>query len=292
MQTDQTTITLTVSLAGAMHQQIVFGNEHPLVLLVGMNVLESTELAFEVAEHCATVCSALQMPWVFKASFDKANRSSVTSYRGMGFEQGLAGLMAVKEAFKVPILTDVHEPWQVPAVAEVADILQLPAFLCRQTDLVAALANSPRIVNIKKAQFLAPTDVRHIVEKFAAFGHEQVLICERGTSFGYHNLVVDFLGFGIMKQLGLPLILDATHALQQPGSLSSSTGGRRQQVLELARAGVSQGIAGLFLEVHPDPDKAKCDGPCALRLQQLKPFLAQIKALDELIKAFPMLDTA
>lgn len=276
----------------ALNDQIVFGNHLPLVLIAGINVLESRDLAFEVAAHCQQVCQQLQVPLVFKASFDKANRSSVHSFRGPGLEKGLQWLADVKAHFKLPILTDVHEPFQTQPVAEVADILQLPAFLCRQTDLVAALARTGCIINIKKAQFLAPDDMRHIVEKFHENDHRRLLICERGSSFGYHNLVVDMLGFGVMKQFNYPLVFDVTHALQQPGALALSAGGRRAQVLELAKAGVAVGLAGIFLELHPDPDRAKCDGPCALRLAQLQPFLAQITALDRLIKSFQLVDTA
>ncbi len=271
---------------------IAFGNDQPLVLMAGLNVLESEALTLEVAEHCVAVCQSLEIPYVFKASFDKANRSSVHSFRGPGLAQGVQWLAAVKERFGVPILTDVHEPAQVEPVAEVVDVLQLPAFLCRQTDLVTALARSGRLINIKKAQFLAPQDVRHIIEKFQELGHDQLLLCERGTSFGYQNLVVDMLGFGVMKRFGFPLVFDVTHALQQPGGLPSATGGRREQVVDLARAGISQGIAGLFLEMHPNPSAAKCDGPCALRMDQLEPFLTQIKALDALVKSFPNLNTA
>ena len=286
-QNNQQRITLNTA-----KEPIVFGNDRPLVLLAGLNVLESEALTMEVAEYCVEVCQRLQIPYVFKASFDKANRSSVHSFRGPGLAQGVQWLAAVKERFGVPIITDVHEPGQVEPVAEVVDILQLPAFLCRQTDLVTALAKSGRLINIKKAQFLAPQDVRHIIEKFQELGHDQLLICERGTSFGYQNLVVDMLGFGVMKRFGFPLVFDVTHALQQPGGLPTATGGRREQVVELARAGVSQGIAGLFLEMHPNPDEAKCDGPCALRMDQLEPFLEQLNALDALVKSFPTLDTA
>ncbi|MEJ2756637.1 MAG: 3-deoxy-8-phosphooctulonate synthase, partial [Gammaproteobacteria bacterium] len=198
----------------------------------------------------------------------------------------------IRRDFGVPVITDVHEVHQVEAVAEVVDVLQLPAFLSRQTDLVQALAATGKPVNIKKAQFLAPNDMQHIVRKFESLGNDRLLLCERGTCFGYHNLVVDMLGFGLMKKTGYPVVFDVTHALQQPTALAESAGGRREQVLELARAGLSQGVAGLFLEMHPDPDRAKCDGPCALRLQQLEPFLMQVKAMDDLVKSFPLLDTA
>jgi 2-dehydro-3-deoxyphosphooctonate aldolase (KDO 8-P synthase) len=275
-----------------LNENVVFANDLPLVLIAGINVLESRELAFEVAGYCQQVCQQLAIPLVFKASFDKANRSSVHSFRGPGLEKGLQWLADVKSHFNVPILTDVHEPFQAQSVAEVADILQLPAFLCRQTDLVTALARTGRIINIKKAQFLAPDDMRHIIDKFHENDHHQLLICERGSSFGYHNLVVDMLGFGVMKPLDYPLVFDVTHALQQPGALALSAGGRRAQVLELAKAGVAVGLAGIFLELHPDPERAKCDGPCALRLSQLQPFLEQVKAIDQLVKSFPVINTA
>lgn len=266
---------------------IPISNNAPFVLFGGMNVLESRDLAMKVAEHYAEVTQSLNIPWVFKASFDKANRSSLHSFRGPGLDAGLRILEEVKTTFSCPILTDVHEPYQAQPVAEVADVLQLPAFLARQTDLVAALAATDRIINIKKPQFIAPHEVGHILHKCEEAGNEQLIICERGSSFGYNNLVVDMLGFGIMKNFGYPVFFDVTHALQMPGGRSDSAGGRRQQVAELARAGMIQGLAGLFLEAHPNPDEALCDGPCALRLEQLHPFLTQMKAVDELAKSLP-----
>ncbi|GKW50568.1 3-deoxy-8-phosphooctulonate synthase [Halomonas sp. NCCP-2165] len=266
------------------------GNDLPLTLFGGMNVLESRELALEVAEAYVEVTSRLGIPYVFKASFDKANRSSIHSFRGPGLEQGLEILAEVKARFDVPILTDVHEPWQAAPAAEVADIIQLPAFLARQTDLVVAMAETGAVINIKKPQFLAPHEMRHIIRKCEEAGNDRLILCERGSSFGYNNLVVDMLGFGEMKQTGYPLFFDVTHALQRPGGRSDSADGRRQQVGELARAGVAVGLAGIFLEAHPDPDHAKCDGPCALPLDRLAPFLTQLKALDELVKGFPALE--
>ncbi|PRY72105.1 2-dehydro-3-deoxyphosphooctonate aldolase (KDO 8-P synthase) [Halomonas ventosae] len=273
-----------ISVAG-----LTAGNSLPLMLLGGMNVLESRELALEVAETYAAVTGRLGMPYVFKASFDKANRSSIHSFRGPGLEKGLEILAEVKARFNVPIITDVHEPWQAAPAAEVADIIQLPAFLARQTDLVVAMAETGAVINIKKPQFLAPHEVRHIIRKCEEAGNDRLLLCERGSSFGYNNLVVDMLGFGDMKQTGYPVFFDVTHSLQRPGGRADSAGGRRQQVAELARAGVAVGLAGLFLEAHPDPDNAKCDGPCALPLDRLEPFLAQLKAIDELVKGFPTL---
>ena len=266
------------------------GNSLPLMLLGGMNVLESAELADEVAQAYVNVTQKLGMPYVFKASFDKANRSSIHSYRGPGLEKGLQILADIKARYNVPIITDVHEPWQAAPAAEVADIIQLPAFLARQTDLVVAMAKTGAAINIKKPQFLAPHEMRHILNKFQEAGNDRLMLCERGTSFGYNNLVVDMLGFGDMKQTGYPVFFDVTHALQRPGGRADSADGRRAQVAELARAGVAVGLAGLFLEAHPDPDNAKCDGPCALRLDRLEPFLTQMQTLDNTVKAFPAFD--
>ncbi|BES71879.1 3-deoxy-8-phosphooctulonate synthase [Marinobacter nanhaiticus D15-8W] len=267
-------------------------NEQPFTLFGGMNVLESRELALEVAEAYVDITHRLGIPYVFKASFDKANRSSIHSFRGPGLDAGLEILKDIKDRFGVPIITDVHEPWQAQPASEVCEVIQLPAFLSRQTDLVEAMARTGAAINIKKAQFLAPQEMKHIINKCREAGNDRVILCERGSSFGYNNLVVDMLGFGIMKSFGYPVLFDVTHALQMPGGRADSAGGRRAQVSELARAGMSQGLAGLFLEAHPDPEKAKCDGPCALRLNQLEPFLKQIKAIDDLVKGFEPLDTA
>lgn len=267
------------------------GNDKPFVLFGGMNVLESRELAFEIAQTYIEICTRLNIPYVFKASFDKANRSSLHSYRGLGMETGLEILADIKAKFNVPIITDIHEPYQAEPVAQVADILQLPAFLSRQTDLVEAMAKTGKIINIKKAQFLAPHEMRHILHKCLEAGNDQLILCERGSAFGYNNLVVDMLGFDTMKAMNVPVFFDVTHALQEPGARTDSAGGRRAQITTLARAGMATGLAGLFLEAHPDPDKAKCDGPCALRLSQLDAFLSQLKQLDELVKGFAVLDT-
>ena len=267
-------------------------NELPFTLFGGMNVLESRDMAMQVAEAYVRVTEKLDIPYVFKASFDKANRSSVVSYRGPGLDEGLRIFEEIKQTFDVPVITDVHEPYQAKPVAEVCDIIQLPAFLSRQTDLVVAMAESGATINIKKAQFLAPKEMGHILKKFEEAGNRELILCERGTSFGYNNLVVDMLAFGIMKKFNYPVFFDVTHALQQPGGRADSAGGRREVVTDLAIAGMSQGLAGLFLEAHPDPASAKCDGPCALRLEQLEPFLARVKAIDELVKKFEPLDTA
>ena len=270
---------------------ITIGNDKPFVLFGGMNVLESRDLAMEVCEAYVKVTEKLGIPYVFKASFDKANRSSVNSFRGPGMEEGIKVFEEIKSTFNVPIITDVHEPYQAQPVAEVADIIQLPAFLSRQTDLVVAMAKTGAIINIKKAQFLAPQEMKHIITKCEEAGNDRIILCERGSSFGYNNLVVDMLGFGVMKQFNCPIFFDVTHSLQQPGGRADSAGGRRAQVTELARSGMALGLAGLFLEAHPDPEKAKCDGPCALRLEKLEPFLAQIKAIDDLVKGFEPIDT-
>ena len=270
---------------------ITMGNDQPFVLFGGMNVLESKELAFEIAEQYMDICERLGIGYVFKASFDKANRSSLTSFRGPGLDKGIDWLGQIKEKYQVPIITDVHEPFQAAAVAEVADIIQLPAFLSRQTDLVEAMAKTGAIINIKKAQFLAPHEMRHIMNKCLEAGNDKLILCERGSAFGYNNLVVDMLGFDTMKQMNVPVFFDVTHSLQQPGARSDSAGGRREQITTLARAGMATGLAGLFLEAHPSPEMAKCDGPCALRMSQLEPFLRQIKQLDDLVKGFDILDT-
>ena len=267
-------------------------NENSFVLIGGLNVLETKDLAFKVAETFREVTSRLQIPYIFKASFDKANRSSMDSFRGPGMEEGLRILEEVKQAFEISVLTDIHEPQQAVPAAEVADVLQLPAFLSRQTDLVSALANTKAVINIKKAQFLSPEEMGNIIKKFEVSGNKKLVLCERGTSFGYNNLVVDMLGFKVMKKFGYPLVFDVTHSLQIPGGMGNSAAGRRESILELGLAGLSQKIAGLFLEAHPDPDKALCDGPSALRLDQLEPFLEQMKAVDELVKSFETLDTA
>lgn len=271
---------------------VALSNARPFVLMGGLNVLESEALAFEVAEHFVTLTRKLNIPYVFKASFDKANRSSVHSFRGPGIEKGLEILASIKARFGVPIITDLHEPWQAAPVSEVADIIQLPAFLSRQTDLVVAMAKTKAAINIKKAQFLAPQEMQHILTKFEEAGNDRLILCERGSSFGYNNLVVDMLGFSVMKKFAYPLVFDVTHSLQKPGGLAASADGRRADVTTLARAGMSQGIAGLFIEAHPEPAKAKCDGPCALALDKLEDFLMQMKAIDDLVKAFPEIDTA
>ena len=272
--------------------ELKLGNEKPFVLVGGINVIESENMALKVAETFRSITERLGIPYIFKASFDKANRSSIDSFRGPGLEKGLRILEKIKTEFNVPILTDVHEPQQAVPAAEVADILQLPAFLSRQTDLVVSLAKTKAVINIKKAQFLSPQEMENIIKKCENSGNSQLILCERGTSFGYNNLVVDMLGLSAIKEFAYPVLFDVTHSLQQPGGLGNAAGGRRESVRELALAGLSQKIAGLFLEAHPEPEKALCDGPCALRLNQLEPFLQQMKAMDDLVKTFEPLATS
>jgi 2-dehydro-3-deoxyphosphooctonate aldolase (KDO 8-P synthase) len=264
-------------------------NSRPFTLFGGVNVLESEDFALRSCETFVQITKKLQIPLVFKASFDKANRSSIHSFRGPGIEQGMKIFETIKNHFDIPLLTDIHEPWQAPIAAEIVDILQLPAFLARQTDLAIALAKTGKVVNIKKPQFLSPHQILNILEKFKEAGNNNLLICDRGTCFGYDSLVVDMLGFGVMKEISgdLPLIFDVTHSLQQRTLASSTSGGRRKQALELARSGMALGLAGLFLEAHPDPSQAKCDGPSALPLDLLEPFLSQVKAIDDLVKSMP-----
>lgn len=270
---------------------IAVANDAPFVLFGGMNVLESRDLAMQIAEHYKTVTTKLGIPYVFKASFDKANRSSVHSYRGPGMEQGLKIFEEIKQTFDVPVITDVHEPYQAQPVAEVVDVIQLPAFLARQTDLVVAMAKTDAVINVKKPQFLAPHEMRHVINKFLEAGNNKIILCERGSCYGYNNLVVDMLGMDEMKAYA-PVIFDATHALQKPGGRTDSADGRRAQAAQLARSGMALGLAGLFIEAHPDPNVAKCDGPCALSLDKLEPYLQQMKELDDLIKGFEPLDTS
>lgn len=267
-------------------------NDKPMVLFGGMNVLESRDLAMRTVEKYVEVTQRLNIPYVFKASFDKANRSSINSYRGPGLEEGLAIFAEIKQTFNVPIITDIHEIHQAQPVADVVDVIQLPAFLARQTDLVEAMAKTNAVINVKKPQFLSPGQMKNIVDKFRECGNEKIILCERGTCMGYDNLVVDMLGFRSMREAsgGLPVIFDVTHALQCRDPLGAASGGRRHQTAELARAGLAVGIAGLFLEAHPDPDNAKCDGPSALPLDKLEPFLAQMKAVDDVVKNLPVLD--
>jgi len=279
-----------MALSSIQLNNINISNDQPFTLFGGMNVLESRDLAMTIAEHYVEVTQKLNIPYVFKASFDKANRSSVHSYRGPGLDDGLKIFEEIKSTFNVPVITDVHEPYQAQPVADVVDIIQLPAFLARQTDLVVAMAKTNAIINIKKPQFLAAHEMRHIITKFAEAGNDKMILCERGSCYGYNNLVVDMLAMDEMKNYA-PVIFDATHALQKPGGRSDSADGRRAQAAQLARSGMAVGIAGLFIEAHPDPSQAKCDGPCALPLDKLEPYLAQMKAIDDVVKNFTPLVT-
>ena len=269
-------------------KDILVANDRPFTLFGGINVLEDLDSTLRAAQHYVRITEKLGIPLVFKASFDKANRSSIHSYRGVGLEEGMKIFAAVKREFGCPVITDVHEPYQCAPVAEVCDVLQLPAFLARQTDLVAAMAATSAVINIKKPQFLSPAQMSNIVEKFHEAGNRQIILCERGTQFGYDNLVVDMLGFGVMKKTcgQAPIIFDVTHSLQQRESGAAASGGRRAQVLDLALAGMATGLAGLFLESHENPNQARCDGPSALPLAQLEAFLQRVKAVDETVKSF------
>ena len=271
---------------------LTVSNDLPFTLFGGINVLEDLDSTLKACEQYVKVTDKLGIPYVFKASFDKANRTSISSFRGPGLETGLQMLANVKERFGLHLLTDIHEAWQAREVAQVVDVIHLPAFLARQTDLVVAMAKTGNVINIKKPQFLSPSQMKNIVEKFQEAGNGQIILCERGANFGYDNLVVDMLGFGVMKQTcgGLPVIFDVTHSLQTRESGAAASGGRRAQVLDLALAGMATRLAGLFLESHPNPDQAKCDGPSALPLAQLEDFLTRVKAVDETVKSFAPMD--
>ena len=259
-------------------------NKGPMTLMGGVNVLESRDLAMQVAEKFNRACQMYNINYIFKGSFDKANRSSINSYRGPGIDEGLKILQEVSETFKIPVITDIHEPNQAKIVGEICEVIQIPAFLARQTDLVSAAAKTDSIIQFKKPQFLSAPEMLNAIKKCSAAGNENIILCERGNSFGYNNLIVDTLNFQILKKFAKPVIFDVTHSLQLPGGLGSATDGRREYVLSLAKAGISQSIAGLFLEAHPNPDEAKCDGPCALPLSVLNDFLKQVKELDEFVK--------
>ena len=265
-------------------ENFTIGNEEPMTLMGGVNVLESESVVMTVAEKFAETTSNLNINWIFKGSFDKANRSSISSFRGPGLDKGLKMLEKVKSEFNTPVITDIHEPSQADSVSKVCDVIQIPAFLCRQTDLVIAAAKTKKIIQFKKPQFLSAPEMKNVIEKCRQAGNENITLCERGNSFGYNNLVVDMLNFQIMKDLGVPVIFDATHSLQLPGGLGNAAGGRREYLLPLAKAGLSQGIAGLFIEAHPDPDLAKCDGPCAISTDEIPAVLSQLSELDDFIK--------
>jgi 2-dehydro-3-deoxyphosphooctonate aldolase (KDO 8-P synthase) len=263
---------------------IEIGAGQPLAIIAGPCVIESRESALRHAERLKQVAERVGTPYIFKASYDKANRSAIDSYRGPGLEKGLEILAEIRKEIGVYILTDVHESSQVPAVAEVADILQIPAFLCRQTDFVVAVAKSGKIVNVKKGQFLAPWDIRNVVEKIVSTGNHQVLLTERGVSFGYNNLVSDMRSLVVMRELGYPVVFDATHSLQLPGGLGHASGGERRYIPALARAAVAAGIDALFMEVHEDPDHALSDGPNSLALKDFEGLLRIAKDIDHIVK--------
>jgi 2-dehydro-3-deoxyphosphooctonate aldolase (KDO 8-P synthase) len=267
---------------------IAIGGDKPFVLIAGPCVVESEGHALGLAEALARITRRLRVPFIFKASYDKANRTSNRSFRGPGLTEGLRVLAAIKAAVKVPILTDIHEAAQAAAVAEVADVLQIPAFLCRQTDLLVAAAQTGRIVNIKKGQFLAPDDIRHAVAKVVDAGNPRVIVTERGTSFGYHNLIVDMRAFPMMREQGVPVVFDVTHSLQLPGAGDGVTAGLAQYIEPLASAGVAAGVDGVFLEVHEDPARARSDAQNALRLDLLEPLLVRLMALDAIVKGEPV----
>ncbi len=261
-----------------------FSNENRFVLIGGMNVVESKEQLWKVGQELIDICSELNIPLVFKVSIDKANRSSITSYRGLGFKEGLCLLKEFRSHFHIPVLTDIHESWQADQVTEVVDIIQIPAFLCRQTDLLRAACETQKTLHIKKMQMMAAAEMSNVIEKCHSSGNEKIILCERGTSFGYNNLVVDPLNFSLLKSLGKPVSFDVTHSLQQPGGLGEATAGRGSHVTDLAMVGLSQGISSLFVEFHPNPSRAMCDGPCALPLDKARGFLRKAKELDEVVK--------
>lgn len=253
-------------------------------LIAGPCVIESEEMVLSIAGYMKEITEELGIPYTFKASFDKANRTSISSFRGPGIEKGLEILQKVKDTYHLPICTDIHEAWQAEKAAEVADILQIPAFLCRQTDLLVAAAKTGKCINIKKAQFLAPWDMKNCLQKVRQSGNENVMLCERGTSFGYNTLVVDMTGLRVMKEFGVPVIFDATHSVQKPGGKGTSTGGNRQFVEYLAKAAVAVGVDGLFMETHPDPDHAKSDGPNMVPLSEMKDLLIKLKKVYEAVQ--------
>ena len=260
------------------------GNDSPLTVMGGVNVLENEDLVMRVAESFKEATEKNKINWIFKGSFDKANRSSIDSFRGPGLEEGLEILQKVKEHFNVPIITDIHEPDQAAPVSKVADIIQIPAFLCRQTDLVIAAAKTGAVIQFKKPQFLSAIEMNNVAKKCESAGNSKILMCERGNAFGYNNLVVDMLNFQVLKDIDYPVIFDVTHSLQLPGGLGNAAGGRRDLFLPLAKSGIAQKIAGLFIEAHTNPDEAKCDGPCAINTTKIGPYLSELKALDNLIK--------
>ena len=266
-------------------KEINLSNNSPMTIIAGLNVLEDEDMALDVAEKLKQITTKHNIPFVFKASFDKANRSSIDSYRGPGIEVGKKIFESIKKNINVPIITDIHEEGQIEEISQVVDILQIPAFLCRQTDLISAACKTQLPLNIKKGQFLSPYQMKNIIEKCNSFGNDNIILCERGSSFGYDNLIVDFLGISEQKAFNYPIILDVTHSLQLPGGQGNSAGGRSHQAEDLARAAIALKISGLFIEVHPNPDKALCDGPSATKLEDFEDMITKIKKIDDLVKS-------
>ncbi len=266
-------------------KEINLSNNSPMTIIAGLNVLEDEDMALDVAEKLKEITTKHNIPFVFKASFDKANRSSIDSYRGPGLEAGKKIFESIKKNISVPIITDIHEEGQIEEISQVVDILQIPAFLCRQTDLISAACKTQLPLNIKKGQFLSPYQMKNIIEKCNSFGNDNIILCERGSSFGYDNLIVDFLGISEQKAFNYPIILDVTHSLQLPGGQGNSAGGRSHQAEDLARAAIALKISGLFIEVHPNPDKALCDGPSATKLEDFEDIITKIKKIDDLVKS-------
>jgi len=264
------------------------GGNNPLFIIAGPCVIESEEIAFHTAGILKEICRRINLPLLFKSSYDKANRTSLSSFRGPGLEKGLRILSDVRSKFDIPIISDIHSVEEVKPASEVLDALQIPAFLCRQTDLILAASKTGSPVNIKKGQFLAPWDVKNIIEKFISTGNQNIFFTERGTSFGYNNLVVDFRGLSIMRAFGYPVIFDVTHSIQLPGGQGKSSGGQREFAEPLARAAVAVGVDGLFMEVHPEPDKALCDGPNMIKVDEVEKILSSVKAIDQLVKYPPV----
>jgi len=267
---------MIVSITHPAGKPVLVGSGQPMLLIGGPCVLESEEIARQVAGTLREICGRLGLSYVFKASFDKANRTSLDAYRGPGIDEGLRILQKIREEFQVPVISDIHDRSQVPAAAEVLDVLQIPAFLCRQTDLLVAAAGSGKPINLKKGQFLSPWDMRNAVNKIRACGKSQVMLVERGSSFGYNNLVVDMRSLPVMRSFDCPVIYDATHSVQLPGGLGGASGGQREFIAPLSRAAVAAGVDGLFMEIHPDPDRALCDGPNSMPLDQVEDVLARL----------------
>ena len=261
-------------------KNITLGGDSSLCIIAGPCVIESEEIVFSTAQKLKEICTRLGLPFIFKSSYDKANRTSLSSFRGPGLEKGLEILSAVKKKLDIPIISDIHSIEQIPPASEVLDVLQIPAFLCRQTDLIVAASKTGKPVNIKKGQFIAPWDLKNVIDKFVSTGNSNIFITERGTSFGYNNLVVDFRGIPIMRSFGYPVVFDVTHSLQLPGGQGNCSGGQREFAEHLARAAVAVGVDGLFMEVHPEPEKALCDGPNMIKLGEMERLLTKLKAIN------------